>query len=88
MMKTNYGSVMSRDMTVTKEIEVKTIPVNNLKDVIIGGGLALLGIAYIAVTSFKNGSKAYGVAEIDALHGVGAIDDNDAKALIDGIENC
>lgn len=74
MMKTNYGSVANAKGTMEKSIDVKTVPVNSLKDAVIGGGLTLLGVAYIAITSFKNGSKAFCVAEAEALCGVGVCD--------------
>lgn len=74
MMKTNYGSVANAKGTMEKSIVVETVPVNSLKDAVIGGGLVLVGVAYIAITSFKNGSKAFCVAEAEALCGVGVFD--------------
>ena len=87
MMKTNYGGVSNAENTIHKSIDVETVPVNSLKDALIGGGLTLLGIAYIAITSFKNGSKAYGIAETNALHGVGAYSDEGAKAVNEYIKS-
>lgn len=87
MMKTNYGGVSNYENTIRKDIEVETVPVNSLKDALIGGGLALLGIAYIAITSFKNGSKAYGIAETNALRDVGAYSDKAAKDINEYIKS-
>lgn len=86
MMKTNYGSVLNKECTIEKSIVVDTVPVNSLKDALIGGGLTLLGVAYIAITSFKNGSKAYGIAETNALHDIGAYDDESARGIIEHIK--
>ena len=58
-MKTNYGSVTNPTTGVVKDIIVSAKCGNKLKDILIGGGAVLAGIAWLTATAFKNGSEAY-----------------------------
>lgn len=40
---------------------------NGLKDLLIGGGLVLAGMACLTITAFRNGAQAFEDAEVDTL---------------------
>lgn len=40
---------------------------NGLKDLLIGGGLVLAGMAYLTITTFRNGAQAFEDAEVNTL---------------------
>ena len=65
-------SVTNPKTGVEKDVVVRTHP-NNLKDILIGCGVILAGVAYMTVTAFKNGSKAYMDAEDKALDEAGLL---------------
>ena len=44
---------------------------NGLRDVLIGGGLVLIGVVYLAVTAFRNGAQAFDQAEYDTMDELG-----------------
>lgn len=50
-----------------EEIIVSSFAPNYLKDILIGGGLMLSGICWIAATAFRKGSHEYEVAEYETL---------------------
>ncbi len=72
-MKTNYGSVTNPTTGVVKDIIVSAKCGNKLKDILIGGGAVLAGIAWLTATAFKNGSEAYYKAEDKALDDAGLL---------------
>ena len=72
-MKTNYGSVTNIATGVTKDIIVSAKCGNKLRDILIGGGVVLPGIAWLTATAFKNGSEAYYKAEDNALDEAGLL---------------
>lgn len=37
------------------------------KDILIGGGIVMVGITYLALSTFKNGAKAFETAEYETL---------------------
>lgn len=51
----------------TRDIIVQSKAPNSLVDTIIGYGAVLLGITYLTVKSFKNGSEAHEEAEYRAM---------------------
>lgn len=63
MIKFKHGSIGNPHTGITKDVIVKTVAPNNVKDILIGGGTVLAGITYLAVTAFRNGAKAYAAAE-------------------------
>lgn len=73
MIKFKRGYVTNPETGVSKDIVVKTASPNTLKDILIGGGIVLIGIAYLTTTAFKNGSKKFEEAEFKALHDAGLI---------------
>lgn len=73
MINFKQGSITSDATGETKDIIVKAVAPNTLKDALIGGGLVLMGIAYLTVTAFRNGSKALESAEFKTLNDLGLI---------------
>lgn len=66
MIKSIYGPITNPVTGKSKDILVKCKP-NSLKDILIGGSLVAVGIAYLTVTAFKNGSNAFEIAEYNTL---------------------
>lgn len=67
MIKFKQGYVTNTTTGATKDIVVKAVTPNTLKDILIGGAVVLMGITYLTVTAFKNGSKKFEEAEFQAL---------------------
>lgn len=82
MIKINRCSVGSTDGSKWADIIVKAAAPNDLKDILIGVGTVLVGITYLTVTAFKKGAKAYESAAFNALVDVGAMDGQDAEAIL------
>lgn len=72
MIKFTQGSIRNME-GVEKDIAVKTAAPNNLKDILIGGGMVLIGIAYLTSTAFRNGSKKFEDAEYQTMVDLGII---------------
>lgn len=75
MIKFKQGSI-SNHCGDTKDIIVKAVAPNKLKDIIIGGSAILVGITYLTLTAFRNGSKAFDEAETKTLYDLGLIHDS------------
>lgn len=73
MIKFIQGHIVNTETGIKKDIVVKSIAPNKLKDALIGGGLVLIGIAYLTATAFKNGSMKYEAAEYDTFVDLGLI---------------
>ena len=74
MIKLNRGQISNYDGK-TKDIIVKTMSPNKFKDILIGGGLTLLGITYLTVSAFKNGVEKYENAELKTMNELGLIEE-------------
>lgn len=74
-MKMDYGYVTNPKTGVSKNIIVKAVTPNTIRDTLIGGGIVLLGIAYLTVTAFKNGSNKFEAAEMQTLMDAGLINE-------------
>lgn len=61
---------------ITKEIVVSTNRMLGLKNCLIGGGMVLAGITYLAYTAFSNGAKAFELAEMRTMKDCGIISDD------------
>ena len=56
----------------SKDIDVRfSDSKNGLRDVLIGGGLVLIGVAYLTVTAFRNGAQEFEQAEYDTMDELG-----------------
>ena len=67
MIKFTQGDITNIDKRVTKDIVVKASAPNNLKEILIGGSLLMIGVAYLTYTAFRNGSRAFDEAETRTL---------------------
>lgn len=73
MIKFTQGSVTTME-GITKDIVVKVATPNKVRDILIGGGLVLVGVAYLTSTAFKNGAKAFELAEFNTMTDLGIIE--------------
>lgn len=73
MIKMNMGNVANTKTGVVKDIIVKSAIPNKLKDILIGGGIVLVGITYLTTTAFRNGVKGMEAAEFKALDDAGLL---------------
>lgn len=67
MIKSIYGPITNPKTGETKDIVVTALTSKNLRDFLIGGGIALIGISYLAISSFRNGANAFEEAEYETL---------------------
>ena len=74
MIKLNRGQVENNTTGVTKDIVVDAVTKSDIKDIIAGGSLLLLGITYLTVAAFRSGMKKFEEAELRALSDCGVID--------------
>ena len=72
MIKFKQGDIQNME-GVTKDIIVKAKLPNNARDIVIGSVLVGLGITYLTVTAFKNGSKHFEMAEYKTMVDLGII---------------
>ena len=62
------GPITDPKTNISKDIGVRfSNSKNGLRDMLIGGGLTLVGIAYLTITSFRNGAQAFEDAEVNTL---------------------
>lgn len=59
MVKFKQGCITNPETGKTKDVIVKAVTPNNLKDILIGGGLVLIGVTYLTSTAFRNGSEKF-----------------------------
>lgn len=67
MIKFKQGSVTNPKTGATTDVVVKAPTTNKVKDILIGGGLILVGVIHLTRTAFQRGAAAYEVAEFNAL---------------------
>ncbi|NBH27732.1 hypothetical protein D3Z60_18590 [Lachnospiraceae bacterium] len=67
MIKSIYGPITNPKTGETKDIVVTTLTSKNLRDFLIGGGIVLMGISYLALSAFRNGANAFEEAEYKTL---------------------
>lgn len=75
MIKFNCGWIGDDKTGAKKDIVVKAVSPNTLKDALIGGGLVLVGITYLTVTAFKNGAQKFDDAQWKTLDDLGLLED-------------
>ena len=73
MIKSIYGPITNPKTGETKDIVVNTLPLTNAKDILVGGGIVLIGIAYLTLSTFKNGANAFEEAEYKTLESLNLI---------------
>lgn len=67
MIKSIYGPITNPKTGKSKDIIVNAFTSKNLKDILIGGGIVLVGIGYLTLSAFKNGANAFEEAEYKTL---------------------
>ena len=74
MIKFKQGELKNMEGTI-KDIIVKSATPNKFKDMIVGGGIVLVGIAYLTITAFRYGSEKFEEAEYKTMVNLGIIDE-------------
>ena len=74
MIKFKQGELKNIEGTI-KDIVVKSATPNKFKDMLIGGGIVLVGIAYLTTTAFRYGSEKFEEAEYKTMVDLGIIDE-------------
>lgn len=67
MIKFKQGRITNPGTGVEKDVIVKAATPNKLKDILVGGGMVLIGITYLTVTAFRHGSEKYEEAELQTF---------------------
>ena len=78
-MKIKFGYLTGADGGTTEDIIVKSALPNKAKDVLIGGGMILFGVAYLCYTAFKNGVNEAAIAEQRVYKNAGYLNELTAK---------
>lgn len=74
MIKFKQGELKNMEGT-SKDIVVKSATPNKFKDMIVGGGIVLVGIAYLTITAFRYGSEKFEEAEYKTMVNLGIINE-------------
>lgn len=74
MIKFKQGELKNMEGTI-KDIVVKSATPNKFKDILIGGGIILVGIAYLTITAFRYGSEKFEEAEYKTMVDLGIINE-------------
>lgn len=74
MIKFKQGELKNMEGTI-KDIVVKSATPNKFKDMLIGGGIVLVGIAYLTTTAFRYGSEKFEEAEYKTMVNLGIINE-------------
>ena len=74
MIEFKQGELKNMEGTI-KDIVVKSATPNKFKDMIIGGGIVLVGIAYLTITAFRYGSEKFEEAEYKTMVNLGIINE-------------
>lgn len=67
MIKSKFGPITNPKTGESKDIIVNALPQKSLKDIFIGGGIVMVGITYIALSTFRSGAWALEEAEYKTL---------------------
>ena len=74
MIKFKQGKLTNMEGTI-KDIVVKSATPNKFKDMLIGGVIVLVGIAYLTTTAFRYGSEKFEEAEYKTMVDLGIINE-------------
>ena len=74
MIEFKQGELKNMEGTI-KDIVVKSATPNKFKDMIVGGGIVLVGIAYLTITAFTYGSEKFEEAEYKTMVNLGIINE-------------
>lgn len=78
MIKFIQGQITTKE-GISKDVVVKAATPNTLKDMLIGGGITLIGITYLTVTAFRKGADAFDVAKLRTLHDLGLLSNDESN---------
>ena len=67
MIKSKVGPITNPKTGETKDIVVNALSKRSLRDILIGGGIIMVGITYLTISTFKNGAMAFEEAEYKTL---------------------
>lgn len=74
MIKLKHGWI-GTDEGLAKDLVVKAVAPNTIRDALIGGAMVMVGITYLTATAFKHGCDKFEAAEMATLSELGLIDD-------------
>lgn len=74
-MKIKFGGLARVDGGASEEIVVKSSLLTQTKDILIGGGMILLGVGYLCCAAFKNGVDETAKAEQRAYKNTGCLNE-------------
>lgn len=81
-MKIKFGDLTRVDGDAIEEIIVKSSLLTQTKDILIGGGMILLGVGYLCCAAFKNGVDETAKAEQRACKNAGYLNEEGWVAVI------
>lgn len=67
MFKLDHGWIENPETGERKQIVVNVFNQKGIKNLLIGGGITIFGITYIAISQFRNGAYSYEEAEYKTL---------------------
>lgn len=67
MIKSKFGPITNPQTGETQDIVVNALSQKSLRDILIGGGITMIGITYLTLSTFKNGALAFEEAEYKTL---------------------
>ncbi len=67
MIKSKFGPITNLKTGETKDIVINALSWKSLKDILIVGGVMMVGITYLTLSTFKNGARAFEDAEYKTL---------------------
>ena len=71
MIKSKFGPITNPKTGMSKDIVINALSKESLKDILIGGGIVMVGTIYLALATVKNGARAFETAEYDTLESLG-----------------
>lgn len=77
MFKAEFGPITNPKTGRSKVIAVSSLNRKNIRDFLIGTTIAVVGVAYAAVSAFKNGAVAYDEEGIKTMYSLGLVVENE-----------
>ena len=74
MIKSKFGPIINTKTGAEKDIVINALSNDSLRDIGIGGGIILMGLDYLVLTTFKNGAMAFEMAEYETLKELDLLD--------------
>lgn len=73
MIKSKFGPIQNIKTGEAKDIVINVLSKKSFKDILIGGGMVMIGITYLTLATFKNGARAFEEAEYETLEALDLI---------------